>query len=256
MSKLPPDYKFIDLSDYGRPFARWIANGFKNTRVTPVDVTGMFIIAGLLAIFCMFNQQYEWAAFFLILKSILDAADGELARVKQTPSYTGRYLDSVSDLILNGLFLLTICIITDGSLMLAFFAFLGIQLQGTLYNYYYVILRNKFDGDKTSRVFEEGAPKAMPGEKQRNVDILFWMYTLCYGAFDKAIHLLDPGAEQASHYPKWFMTAVSCCGLGFQLLIIAVMLCIGWAEHILAFFIAYSVFIFIFIAIRKWINRV
>ena len=75
-------------------------------------------------------------------------------------------------------FLLTICIITDGSLMLAFFAFLGIQLQGTLYNYYYVILRNKFDGDKTSRVFEEGAPKAMSGEKQRNVDILFWLYTL------------------------------------------------------------------------------
>jgi len=256
MSKLPPEYKFIDLSDYGRPFARWIANGFKNTRVTPVDVTGMFIIAGLLAIFCMFSEQYAWAAFFLILKSILDAADGELARVKQTPSYTGRYLDSVSDLILNGLFLLTICIITDGSLMLALFAFLGIQLQGTLYNYYYVILRNKFDGDKTSRVFEEGAPKAMPGEKQRNVDILFWMYTLCYGAFDKAIHLLDPGAEQSSHYPKWFMTAVSCYGLGFQLLIIAVMLCIGWAEHILAFFIAYSVFIFVFIAIRKWINRV
>ena len=256
MSKLPPDYRFIDLSDYGRPFALWIANGFKNTRVTPVDVTVMFIIAGLLAIFCMVNEQYAWAAFFLILKSILDAADGELARVKQTPSYTGRYLDSVSDFILNGLFLLTICINTDGSLMLALLAFLGMQLQGTLYNYYYVILRNKFDGDKTSRVREVGAPRAMPGEQQRNVDILFWMYNLCYGAFDKAIHLLDAGAEQAGHYPKWLMTAVSCYGLGFQLLIIAVMLCIGWAEYILAFFVAYSVFIFVFVAIRKWINRV
>ena len=256
MSKLPPEYKFIDLSDYGRPFARWIADGFKNTRVTPVDVTGMFIIAGLVAICCMFNEQHGWAAFFLILKSVLDAADGELARVKQTPSYTGRYLDSVSDLILNGLFLLTICIITDGSLMLALLAFLGIQLQGTLYNYYYVILRNKFNGDKTSRLFEEGAPTAMPGEKQRNVDILFWMYRLCYGVFDKVIHLLDTAAEQAGHYPKWFMTAVSCYGLGFQLLIIAVMLCIGWAEYILAFFVVYSVFIFVFIAIRKWINRV
>jgi phosphatidylglycerophosphate synthase len=32
--------------------------------------------------------------FFIILKSIIDGADGELARIKNT-SYTGRYLDSV-----------------------------------------------------------------------------------------------------------------------------------------------------------------
>ena len=45
---------------------------------------------------------YYWlAAFFLIFKSILDAADGELARVKQRPSYTGRYLDSVADIVLD-----------------------------------------------------------------------------------------------------------------------------------------------------------
>ena len=47
-------------------------------------------------------------AFFLIFKSILDAADGELARVKQKPSNTGRYLDSVADIILNALFFISI----------------------------------------------------------------------------------------------------------------------------------------------------
>ena len=254
MSKLPDEYKFIDLSDYGRPVARWIANGFKDTRIKPVDVTLMFIVAGLFAIVSILYHQYALAAFFLILKSILDAADGELARVKNTPSYTGRYLDSVSDIILNALFLLTICYITDGSLVMTFFAFCGIQLQGTLYNYYYVILRNKVDGDKTSRVFEEGVPTALPGEKQINVDRLFWMYTLCYGVFDKAIQALDKDAEQAEHYPKWFMTALSCFGLGFQLLIIAVMLCVGWANYILPFFIAFTALIFVFIMIRKAIN--
>jgi len=91
MSKLPDEYKFIDLSDYGRPVARWIANGFKDTRITPVDVTLMFIVAGLFAIVSILYHQYALAAFFLILKYILDAADGELARVKNTPSYTGRY---------------------------------------------------------------------------------------------------------------------------------------------------------------------
>ena len=44
------------------------------------------------------------APFFIILKSIIDAADGELARIKKTPSYTGRYLDSIFDIILNLIF--------------------------------------------------------------------------------------------------------------------------------------------------------
>ena len=254
MSKLPTEHKFLDLSDYGRPPARWIANAFKGTQVTPIHVTIMFIIAGVFAIVCMLNQQLVAAAFFLILKSILDAADGELARVKKTPSYTGRYFDSVADIILNFCFLYTICYITEGSLLLTLLAFCAIQLQGTLYNYYYVILRNKFDGDKTSRIFEDKAPMAMPGEKQRTVDNWFWMYTVCYSLFDKAIYQMDKHAEDGEHYPKWFMTAVSAFGLGFQLLIIAVMLCAGWAEYIIPFFIVYSVLIFVFIFIRRSVN--
>jgi phosphatidylglycerophosphate synthase len=113
MSKLPKEYKFIDVSDYGRPIARLIANAFKNTSVTPVQVTIGFIISGLIAIACMLSGYYWASAFFLILKSILDAADGELARVKNAPSYTGRYLDSVADIILNLLFFATISNITN-----------------------------------------------------------------------------------------------------------------------------------------------
>ena len=93
MSKLPKDRRFIDLSDYGRPVARWIANSLKHTSVTPVHVTWMFVVAGLIATYCILHTHYWAALFFLTLKSTLDAADGELSRVKNTPSYTGRYLD-------------------------------------------------------------------------------------------------------------------------------------------------------------------
>ena len=174
MPKLPEKYQFFDLSDYGRPVAIWIANFFKDTAITPIHVTIMFIVSGLLAIICILNQQYWAAAFFLIFKSILDAADGELARVKNTPSYVGRYFDSVADIILNLFFLLTIWYVTEGSLLYSLLAFCGIQLQGTLYNYYYVILRNKYSGDTTSRVHENKAPVAMEGEKQSKVD--FWSF--------------------------------------------------------------------------------
>lgn len=255
MSKLPKENQFLDLSDYGRPFAKIIANSLKNTAFTPIHVTIAFIVSGLIAIACILNHYYWATAFFLILKSVLDAADGELARIKNTPSYTGRYLDSISDIILNLLILTTIWHVTDGSFVLTILAFFGIQLQGTLYNYYYVILRNKHNGDTTSRVFENETPKALEGEKQRNVNILFGLYTLFYGVFDKIIYRLDRKAIEAQNLPNWFMTAVSTFGLGFQLLLIGLMLVLHLEPYIIPFFIGYSIFILVFIGIRRMINQ-
>ncbi|MGY8916052.1 MAG: CDP-alcohol phosphatidyltransferase family protein, partial [Flavobacteriales bacterium] len=76
----------------------------------------------------------------------------------------------------NFFILLTIWHITEGGLLYTFLAFVGLQLQGTLYNYYYVILRNQNNGDITSRIFEDKVPVALKGEKQRNVNILFAIY--------------------------------------------------------------------------------
>ena len=251
MSKLPKEHRFIDLSDYGRPIARLIANSLKNSSYTPIDVTVWFIISGLIAIACIILEYYWAAAFFLIFKSILDAADGELARVKKTPSHTGRYLDSIADIILNFFILASIWYITEASFMFTLFAFLGIQLQGTLYNYYYVILRNKLNGDTTSRIFEYNPPMALKGEKQENVNTLFGIYKVLYGLFDKLIYRLDSKAPNAKPFPKMLMTALSTFGLGFQLLIISLMLVFGFKEYIVCFFIYYTLMIFVFISIRK-----
>jgi len=68
---------------------------------------------------------------------------------------------------------------------------LGIQLQGILYNYYYVILRNRLNGDTTSRVFENSTPVALKDKKQKHVNLLFNLYKILYGGFDKAIYILD-----------------------------------------------------------------
>ncbi|MDH3321575.1 MAG: CDP-alcohol phosphatidyltransferase family protein [Flavobacteriaceae bacterium] len=252
MSKLPKEHQFIDLSDYGRPIARRIATSLKDTSFTPIHVTIGFIISGLLAIYCMLKGYYFLAAFFLIFKSILDAADGELARIREKPSYTGRYFDSVADIILNGLIFITIWHITDAKIWLTILAFLGLQLQGTLFNYYYVILRNKFEGDTTSRVFEDKTPIALEGEKQEHVDMLFGLYKMLYGSFDKTIYAIDPNANKGKVIPNWLMTGVSTFGLGFQLLIIAVLLVLGLKAFILPFFLGYTIMIFIFVGIRKY----
>jgi hypothetical protein len=252
MSKLAAQDKFLDLSDYGRPFGKFLANQLKNTRFTPIHVTILFGISGLIAIYCILNNLYLLAGFFIVLKSGIDAADGELARLKNKPSYFGRYLDSVFDIILNFLFLMTICYVSKTTIWLTILAFIGIQLQGTLYNYYYVILRNKsVGGDSTSKVFEYKTPKALPGESQKSVTILFGIYTFVYGSFDKIIHLLDQDAYKVKTFPNWFMTLLSLYGLGFQLLIIALMLPIGLINYIVPFFIIYTLLILVLIGIRK-----
>ena len=252
MSKLAAEDKFLDLSDYGRPIGKLFANRLKNTRFTPIHVTLLFGVSGLIAIYCILQNQYLLASFFIILKSIIDAADGELARIKNTPSYVGRYLDSVSDIVLNFLFFMTIFYVSKTSFWITILAFFCVQLQGTLYNYYYVILRNKsVGGDKTSKIFEDKSPRALPGESQKSVDILFGIYTIVYGVFDKIIHVLDSDAYKVKTFPNWFMTFVSIYGLGFQLLIIAIMLPLNLIEYIIPFFIVYTLLVFVLIGIRK-----
>jgi phosphatidylglycerophosphate synthase len=252
MSKLRTEDQFLDLSDYGRSFGRFLAKSLQQTNFTPIHVTLLFGICGLFSIVCMFSGNYIVAAFLLLLKSGIDAADGELARLKKTPSYSGRYLDSIFDFILNFLFLATITYITNASLLLFFVAFFGMQLQGTLYNFYYVILRTKsVGGDSTSKIFEYKTPKALPGESQKSVAVLFKIYRLFYGVFDKIIYALDAQASKVKKFPNWFMTGLSVYGLGFQLLMIAVLLATNQIDYILLFFIAMTFPIILCIVIRR-----
>jgi hypothetical protein len=83
------------------------------------------------------------------------------------------------------------------------------------------------------------------------VNILFALYKTLYGAFDKTIYVLDSNADKGKILPNWLMTSVSTFGLGFQLLIISVLLVAGLKSIILPFFLGYTVMIFVFIGIRK-----
>ena len=252
MSKLNAEDQFLDLSDYGRSFGRFLAKSLQETKFTPIHVTLLFGICGLLSIASMLSGYYILAGFLLILKSGIDAADGELARLKKTPSYSGRYLDSIFDFILNFLFLSTITYLTNSSILLLFVAFFGLQLQGTLYNYYYVILRNRsIGGDSTSKVFEYKTPKALPGESQKSVTVLFKIYLLFYGIFDKIIYFFDANAYKVKKFPNWFMTVMSIYGLGFQLLLMALLLATNQIIYILPLFAVMTLPILLCIGVRK-----
>lgn len=256
MSKLSKKDKFLDLSDYGRTAGRAFANSLINTRFNSVDVTLLFGVVGMLAIYCILKQYFVMALVLLIIKSIIDAADGELARIKNRPSYTGRYLDSVFDIFLNLGFLISIGFVAKNSIWGVLAAFLSLQMQGTLYNYYYLILRHKLvGGDTTSKIFEHKVPTAFPYEKQSHVTILYKIYDVVYGYFDKLIHALDSGAFRAKTLPGWFMTLVSVFGLGFSLLLMGVLMVSGQIQCIIPTFIFLNIFMFLLIILRKTVFK-
>lgn len=81
MSKVSRENKFLDLSDYGRKPAKLFAELLLNTRFTSIHVTFYFYFLAYL-LFSVFLINYFCRIFLLILKSIMDAADGELSRIK------------------------------------------------------------------------------------------------------------------------------------------------------------------------------
>jgi len=252
MSKLTAENQFLDLSDYARFFGKFLAQSLQQTRFTPIHVTLLFGICGLMVIAAMLNGYYVTAAFLLLLKSGIDAADGELARLKKTPSYSGRYLDSIFDFVLNFMFLSTIAYLTKADVKVLFLAFFGMQLQGTLYNYYYVILRtSSIGGDSTSKVFENKVPQALPGESQATVNVLFKLYFIFYGVFDKIIYTIDGSACKVNKFPNWFMTILSVYGLGFQLLLMAILLVLNAINYVLPLFIIMTLPIVLLVLFRK-----
>jgi hypothetical protein len=69
-------------------------------------------------------------------------------------------------------------------------AFFGIQLQGTFVQLLLCNFKKQISGgDTTSKIFEYKSPKLLGNESQRAVDILFQIYTVVYGGFDKIIHI-------------------------------------------------------------------
>ncbi len=254
MSKLPKENRFLDVSDYARPIASKLVAMMLPSPLTSIQITFAFLIFGLLGIAALYEGYPVIAALLLIIKNILDAADGEMARKRSHPSLTGRYLDSIFDFLINlGLFFV-LYLITNASLALFVVSFICLELQCSIFNFYYLIQRNLRNGDQTSKIDEFATPIAYPYENQRTVNVLHKIYLVMYGWQDKVVYWLDGNADRKDFFPSWFMTTVSFLGLGFQFLMIAILLVLGKIEWIMPVFLGYMLAGLSIILVRKaWI---
>jgi phosphatidylglycerophosphate synthase len=147
-----------------RPLAGQLVRALYHTRVTPNGITIAAILTGVLsATLYSFNTPVSSAlgGLSLTLKDFLDSADGQLARAKNMYSRTGRFLDSLGDIIVNALVfgvITTVLTTTTGNSwmpLFGFLAFLGTTLRVSYHVFYQTSYLHLHDTYQLNRITEE-----------------------------------------------------------------------------------------------------
>lgn len=266
IDKVPAADKFLDLSDYTRPIARRLTRALVNTPITPLQITIVYTLIGLLAALLFAAGGYlngVVAGCLLLVKSTLDAVDGSLARARQRPSRVGRFLDSLCDYFINAAVFFGIALnggaIAIEKVILAVLALESATWQGTTFNYYYVYYRKLTGGDTTSQLNETEAQN-YPWDNPRVVQALLNMYLIVYGWQDALLARLDraitPDRASPIYRYKPLLTAITVMGLGFQLLLIALCAWLDRAPWALGLFIGpLNIYWVIIVLVRHRISQ-
>lgn len=255
MGKVALSDRFLDISDYGRPLAHFLVHKIIDTPISPIHITLLYTLVGFVAAyFIMIDTWLGFAGILLILKSILDAMDGALARARNRPSRVGRFLDSDCDFVVSAAIFASIAwrearlIHPEFVWISSSLAFLSILIQGSIYNYYSIRYRNQTQGDRTSHLREE-SPDGYSWDNPHVLKALYRTYLIFYSWQDSFISFLDH-KSRLNHFSlkPVFLTIISVMGLGSQLLIISFCLFLGkpfWAIWIFIFvFNFYALLIF------------
>jgi phosphatidylglycerophosphate synthase len=244
--KVPKSAHFVDLSDYARPLAVWIARRLRDSSVVAADVTVVWGVIGIVAAFCYAVGGYQYAllgAALIQVKNILDAVDGSLARLQVRPSRVGRFLDSIGDAVVSAAVYLALAIAVAQERPIAYAAALAAAalvlslLQGSVYNYYQVRYRQRRGGDRTSLVKERLTEYDRINYEDRPIALgllrqLIGAYNWIYGWQDVLVQRIDRWAaaplvvrdrdETAEDLrdDRRLLTVLSALGPGMQILIL------------------------------------
>jgi len=71
-------------------------------KIIPNTITSFNLLSGCLALTCVFNDEFEIAAYFLLFAVFFDFCDGLFARLLKAYSALGVQLDSLADMVSFG----------------------------------------------------------------------------------------------------------------------------------------------------------
>ena len=206
-----------------RPLAQLLVIALLPLRVPPPAVVLAATTVGLTAAAEVARGQLVVAALLLQLKTILDNADGQLARASGRTSALGRYLDSLSDLLLNAALFVAIGYLT-GQPWLALVGFLALTL----------VLSTDYNLDRLYRAARRQAFDATPAATGVGA-VLARGYAIFYGSQDRLIERFAEWREgtderrRLAYHDRATLTILANFGLSTQLAVAGVLLAVGQA---------------------------
>jgi archaetidylinositol phosphate synthase len=204
-----------------RPLAHLLVVALLPLRVPPPLVAAASGATGIAAAVELAQGRFLLAAVLVQVKTVLDNADGQLARMSGRITSFGRYLDSELDLVVNAALFAAVGW-TTGQPMLAAAGLLAVT----------TVLNVNYNAERLYRA-ERGQPvSAMPETTGRADGILRCVYVLFYAPQDRLVERLaawrlrDASAQaRLAYHDRFTVSALANLGMSTQLLVFGT--CIG-----------------------------
>ena len=207
-----------------RPIAHLLVLVLLPLRVPPLLVLLAGTATGLAAVGALGGRHLLLAALLVQAKTVLDNADGQLARASGRVSVLGRYLDSESDLLVNAALFAGLGYVT-GHLLLALVAFLVLTL----------VLSADFNLEGLYRRERGETVEPMPPASGAARPFA-WAYSVLYAPHDRLLERLvearlarlhADGPARLAYHDRWTLAVVAQLGLSTQLAVLGVCLALG-----------------------------
>lgn len=206
-----------------RPLAHVVVLALLPLRVAPPLVAATAGATGIVAAVALGQGRLISAALLLQLKTVLDNADGQLARLSGRITAFGRYLDSELDLLVNAALFAAVAWST-GRTALAVAGFVALT----------TVLNANFNAERLYRAERGEAAGAMPEATGRADGLLRWLYRLAYAPQDRlaegfVAHRLRHARPEARlvYHDRATVSVLANLGMSTQLLVFGVCIAAG-----------------------------
>jgi len=200
------------------------------------------------------------AALLLQVKTLLDNADGRLARLSGRVTLLGRYLDTESDTALNLILFATLGSVT-GQPWLAIAAFCVLTF----------VLSTDFNFAQVYREVSDGEPKVVHGSGGLIEQVLALIYRAFFAPQDRLIRAFsawrleqalneveDAGERRAAtlaYHDRGTVLVLANLGLSTQLVVLGICLVAGVPTLYLWLVVAMMPLLFVLLLRREWLLR-
>lgn len=206
-----------------RPLAHLVVVSLLPLRVPPPLVAAAAGATGIAAAVQLAQGRLLLAAMLVQVKTVLDNADGQLARLSGRVTAFGRYLDSELDLLVNAALFAAVAV-TTGRPGLAAAGFVALT----------TVLSLNYNVERLYRAERGEQASAMPETTGRAAGLLRGVYVVAYAPQDRlverliAYRLRDAGpSERLAYHDRTTVSVLANLGMSTQLLVFGACLALG-----------------------------